>query len=351
MNIIKKRLDKLPKNKIYKICQKMKVKCGSKDTKKKLCMRLLYPLIKYRMETVPEAVMEQMSREHNIGALLAQTSKDINISVGKLPEREYIQYLIDKDSSLPYENDFEAIIEDYVYMRSFHPHLVYIGDEDEVNYNPLYSIDHKTREEIENMILEVLINIYDDNPERADIIEERIGDKIRWARQKSSIIFRRIQEEKIYFLNKNFSGVDFSKIKDKRTDLRYVDFSNRNLSNANFTKVYLNNSNLRGADLNNAILRGADLWRADLRGADLRRTDLRGADLRRADLRRTDLRGADLRGADLRNTQNFETIFQLFEIIENPEEDLIPEDDLIQIDDHTTFPVGFDKENFTNYFS
>lgn len=288
----------------------MKVKCGSKDTKKKLCMRLLYPLFKYRMETVPEDVMEQMGREHNIGALLAQTSKDINISVGKLPEREYIQYLIDKGSSLPYQNDFETMIEDYVY-----------DNEDNINYNPLYSIDDTTQEEIENMILEVMRNIYEDNPMKADEIQERINeignimDQGVWAREKSRLIFRQIQEEKIYFLNKNFSGVDFSKIKDKRTDLRYVDFSNRNLSNANFTKVYLNSAILRGANLNNAILRGADL-----------------------------------RGADLRNTQNFETIFQLFEI-ENSEENLIAEDDLIQIDDHTKFPERFDKENFINYFS
>ena len=49
MNRIKKRLDKLSRNKIYKICQKMKVKCSSKDTKKKLCMRLLSPLFKYRI--------------------------------------------------------------------------------------------------------------------------------------------------------------------------------------------------------------------------------------------------------------------------------------------------------------
>ena len=98
--------------------------------------------------------------------------------------------------------------------------------------------------------------------------------------------------------------------------------------------MYLNHSNLRGANLNNAILKGADLWRADLRGADLRGADLRGADLRRA---------------DLRNTQNFETVFQ-FEI-DNPEEDFITEEDLIQIDENTKFPDGFVKENFTNYFS
>ena len=150
-----------------------------------------------------------------------------------------------------------------------------------------------------------MINIYEDNPEQADEIEERIGNKRVWAREKSRLIFRQIQEEKNNFLNRDLSGVDFSKIEGIHTDLRHVDFSHRNLRNTNFSG-------------------------ADLRGADLR--------------------GADLRGADLRNTQNFETVFQFFEI-ENPEEDLITEDDLIQIDGNTKFPVGFDKENFTNYFS
>ena len=300
MNIIKKRLDKLPKNKVYKICQKMKIKCDSKDTKKKLCMRLLSPLFKYRME-IPSDIIRKIAEEYNEGSKFSQLNKDMKISVGKLPEREYIQYLINKGSSLPCENDFEVMIEDYVY------------DNEGLNYNPLYSIDDKSQVEIENMILEVLINIYEDNPEQADEIEERIneiGNKRVWAREKSRLIIRQIQEEKNNFLNRDFSGVDFSKIESIHTDLRHVDFSHRNLRNTNFS------------------------------GADLRGADLRGADLR----------GADLRGADLRNTQNFETVFQFFEI-ENPEEDLITEDDLIQIDGNTKFPVGFDKENFTNYFS
>tara|TARA_E500000178_G_C17000723_1_gene745515 strand:- start:586 stop:1566 length:981 start_codon:yes stop_codon:yes gene_type:complete len=326
MNRIKKRLDKLSRNKIYKICQKMKVKCSSKDTKKKLCMRLLSPLFKYRMgllDNIPEAVLKQLIEDHNIVTKISSVNRESKNNLYKQSQREYIQYLIEKGSSLPYENDLGTMIEEYVY-----------DDEDNINYNPLYSIDNKTPEEIQNMILGVLINIYEDNPEQADEIEERIGNKRVWAREKSRLILIKIQEEKINFLNRDLSDVDFSKIKDKRTDLRYVDFSNRNLSNANFTKVYLNHSILRGANLNNAILRGADLWRADLRGANLRRADLRGADLRRA---------------DLRNTQNFETVFQ-FEI-ENPEEDFITEEDLIQIDENTKFPEGFVKENFINYFS
>ena len=318
MNRIKKRLDKLSRNKIYKICQKMKVKCGSKDTKNKLCMRLLYPLFKYRMGklyNIPQDVFqEQFINYHNVATEISSLNRKSRDDFYKQSQREYIQNLIEKGSSLPYENDLGTMIEEYVY-----------DNEDNIDYNPLYSIDNKTPEEIQNMILGVLINIYEDNPEQADEIEERIGNKRVWAREKSRLILRKIQEEQINFLNRDLSDVDFSKIKDKRTDLRYVDFSNRNLSNANFTKVYLNNAILRGANLNNAILRGADL-----RGADLR--------------------GADLRGADLRNTQNFETVFQFFEI-ENPEEDLITEDDLIQIDEHTKFPVGFDKENVRNYFS
>lgn len=52
MNTIKKRLDKLPRNKIYKICQKMKVKCETKTTKKEMISKLLRPLLhKYRMNS------------------------------------------------------------------------------------------------------------------------------------------------------------------------------------------------------------------------------------------------------------------------------------------------------------
>ena len=51
MNTIKKKLDKLSRNKIYKICQKMKVKCQTNDNKKKMISKILLPnLHKYRMK-------------------------------------------------------------------------------------------------------------------------------------------------------------------------------------------------------------------------------------------------------------------------------------------------------------
>ena len=51
MNTIKKKLDKLSRNKIYKICQKMKVKCQTNDNKKKMISKLLLPFLhKYRMK-------------------------------------------------------------------------------------------------------------------------------------------------------------------------------------------------------------------------------------------------------------------------------------------------------------
>lgn len=54
MNNIKKRLDKLSKNKVYKICQKMKVNCKPMHTKKEMISKLLLPFLhKYRMK--PEA--------------------------------------------------------------------------------------------------------------------------------------------------------------------------------------------------------------------------------------------------------------------------------------------------------
>ena len=55
MNIIKKKLDKLSRNKIYKICKKMKVKCETKTTKKEMISKLLRPLLhKYKMKRKAE---------------------------------------------------------------------------------------------------------------------------------------------------------------------------------------------------------------------------------------------------------------------------------------------------------
>ena len=153
MNRIKKRLDKLSRNKIYKICQKMKVKCSSKDTKKKLCMRLLSPLFKYRMGDLkiipPDVFLKHIIKDHEFATKISGLNRGSKNNFYKQSQREYIQNLIEKGSSLPYENDLGTMIEDYVY-----------DDEDNINYNPLYSIDNKTPEEIQNMILGVLINIY-----------------------------------------------------------------------------------------------------------------------------------------------------------------------------------------------
>ena len=55
MNTIKKKLNKLSRNKIYKICQKMKVKCQTNDNKKKMISKLLLPFLhKYRMKSKAE---------------------------------------------------------------------------------------------------------------------------------------------------------------------------------------------------------------------------------------------------------------------------------------------------------
>ena len=43
MNKLKKRLKKLSKDNILKVCRKMKVKCTNKDTKKTIIVKLLYP--------------------------------------------------------------------------------------------------------------------------------------------------------------------------------------------------------------------------------------------------------------------------------------------------------------------
>ena len=80
MNRIKKRLDKLSRNKIYKICQKMKVKCSSKDTKKKLCMRLLSPLFKYRMgllDNIPQdVILKHIIKDHEFATKISGVNRE-----------------------------------------------------------------------------------------------------------------------------------------------------------------------------------------------------------------------------------------------------------------------------------
>jgi uncharacterized protein YjbI with pentapeptide repeats len=77
-------------------------------------------------------------------------------------------------------------------------------------------------------------------------------------------------------------------------NLRKVDLSEADLTQAHLIGAVLRDANLRDGQLSRADLRGAVL-----RGADLRQADLSGADLTGAHVNRADLTGADLSGANM----------------------------------------------------
>ena len=91
--------------------------------------------------------------------------------------------------------------------------------------------------------------------------------------------------------------------------LRFADFSESRLYNADLLFADLLGADLSGAQLSGADLFSADLSRADqvgadLSGADLRSAHLSGAHLSGAHLSRADLLGADLSGANLAEAKN-----------------------------------------------
>lgn len=93
----------------------------------------------------------------------------------------------------------------------------------------------------------------------------------------------------------------------EEADLCDADLRDADLKEANLYKVNLKSADLRGASLrevhlNKAKLEGADLRKVDLREAHLEEADLSGADLREADLYKIKLRRADLRGINLEGT-------------------------------------------------
>ena len=108
--------------------------------------------------------------------------------------------------------------------------------------------------------------------------------------------------------NTNLKGADLSYAYLNIYSAKFADFSNANLKGADLTKADLNYAILKEANLYRANLSLADFQNADLQGADLNdaclfRTDLRKANLSYASLISSNLRaflnGADLQGADL----------------------------------------------------
>lgn len=89
----------------------------------------------------------------------------------------------------------------------------------------------------------------------------------------------------------------------RNVDLSKVNFTEANLRSSNFTGANLRWSDLSGARLSGAVLAKVDLRGAKLIGADLRGVDLRGALLSGADLSGAVLDGADMTQLDLTKTQ------------------------------------------------
>jgi hypothetical protein len=74
-----------------------------------------------------------------------------------------------------------------------------------------------------------------------------------------------------------------------------LDFSGRNLAEADFSGSHFQNGKLAKAVLDRANLFGCDMRGADLRAASLKRADMRGVSLRGANLSLADLTQADFR--------------------------------------------------------
>lgn len=96
----------------------------------------------------------------------------------------------------------------------------------------------------------------------------------------------------------------------RRLDLRGIDLSAQNLSNANLDEARMEGavfrqSNLTGANLSEASLRGADFGGAVLYNACLCESDLRDCDFEDASFGATDLAGAVLSGSRFSTLSSF----------------------------------------------
>ncbi len=97
----------------------------------------------------------------------------------------------------------------------------------------------------------------------------------------------------------NLSGANLSNASFSQTDLSVANLAGANLSRTDLSQANLSVAKLNGANLSRANLSHATLNVATLTMADLREANLVQAELIRAELMRSDLSGADLRGANL----------------------------------------------------
>ncbi|MEA5534254.1 pentapeptide repeat-containing protein [Crocosphaera sp. XPORK-15E] len=98
----------------------------------------------------------------------------------------------------------------------------------------------------------------------------------------------------------NLSGANLSQATFILADLRWANFMGADLSGANFMGADLSGADLIGADLSGANLMGAKLTEANLKGADLSQANLQEVDLSWADLSEVNLIGANLSQANLK---------------------------------------------------
>lgn len=129
----------------------------------------------------------------------------------------------------------------------------------------------------------------------------------RWRKEnpKEEVIFDGLDLRGL-----DLSDCDLSEASFVGTNIAYADLKNAvliasNLTNANLCYCNLSNAKLIAANLKQANLSHANLLHANLLTAICYRTDLSNVDLRDHDLRGQDLREANLSGADLRG-QNLE---------------------------------------------
>src|SRR5215813_6255364 len=100
-------------------------------------------------------------------------------------------------------------------------------------------------------------------------------------------------------MDQDLRGLDLSNSNFTEANLRRANLEGTNLRNTDLSGSNLTEAKLRHANLSLAKLIGADLTRANLGDAILLGTDMRGAILAQADLTRDDLREVLLLGATL----------------------------------------------------
>src|SRR6185295_4666901 len=138
---------------------------------------------------------------------------------------------------------------------------------------------------------------------RVDVVDDEKLDKIAAATKKAGEADYQGERTRI-LRGRDLNCGDFSDF----ADLRRIDLTGAQLTNASFIQSKLQGATLRDAQLQGASLRfaqlqGASLFAAQLRDASLFAAQLQGASLNRAQLQGASLFAAALQGASLDEAQ------------------------------------------------